>query len=183
MEYRILYSRRKTLAIEITPLGEVLVRAPLRMAKRDIRRFVESRSHWIAAHLARVPTVTPLTQEEHRQLILSAKQILPEKAAFYARQMGVSFGRITIRSQKTRWGSCSASGNLSFNCLLMLAPEEIQNYVVVHELCHRKEMNHSSRFWTEVAAVLPDYTDSRNWLKEHGTSLLARLSQMSDAQK
>ena len=90
--------------------------------------------------------------------------------------MGVSYGRITIRCQKTRWGSCSAKGNLNFNCLLMLAPPEVADYVVVHELCHRKHMNHGAAFWSEVARILPDYARHRAWLKENGSRLLARLS-------
>ena len=175
MEYTIIRSRRKSLSIEITPCGEILVRAPLRLAKRDIQRFVESKQEWIASHLSKIPAVTPLTEDEHKILIQSAKQTLPEKAAFYAKTLGVTFGRITIRSQHTRWGSCSASGNLSFNCLLMLAPEEVQDYVVVHELCHRKEMNHSPSFWAEVEKVLPGYRQQKTWLKEHGSSLLAQL--------
>lgn len=87
---------------------------------------------------------------------------------YFARQVGVDYGRITIRNQKTRWGSCSSKGNLNFNCLLMLAPAEILDYVVVHELCHRKEMNHSKAFWAEVEKVLPDYRESVKWLKEKG---------------
>ena len=175
MEYRIIRSRRKTLAIEITPHGEILVRAPLRLAAREIRRFVDSKQPWISAHLSALPIATPLTREEHNALVHSARQVLPQKAAHYAKLLGVTYGRITIRSQKTRWGSCAASGNLSFNCLLMLAPEEIQDYVVVHELCHRKEMNHSSAFWSEVETIMPDYRSRKAWLKEHGASLLARL--------
>ena len=175
MEYTIIRSRRKTLAIEITPQGNILVRAPLRMAKRDNQQFLESKQDWITAHLAKLPVVTPLTAEEHNALIRSAKEALPAKVAFFARELGVTFGRITIRSQRSRWGSCAASGNLSFNCLLLLAPEEVQDYVVVHELCHRKEMNHSPAFWAEVERVMPDYRNRKAWLKEHGASLLARL--------
>lgn len=175
MEFEILRSRRKSLAIEITPHGEVLVRAPLRMAKRDIQKFVESRQDWIAAHLSKIHIVPPLSAEEHSALIRSAREILPAKSAHYARLLGVTFGRITIRSQKSRWGSCSAAGNLNFNCLLILAPEEVQDYVVVHELCHRKHMDHSPAFWQEVETILPDYRRQKAWLKEHGASLLARL--------
>jgi len=175
MQYRLIRSRRKTIAIEITPRGEILVRAPARMANRDIQRFLESRQDWIATQLARLPAVPPLTETQHRALIQSAKNRLPEKATFFAPLLGVTFGRVTIRSQRTRWGSCSGSGNLSFNCLLMLAPEAVQDYVVVHELCHRKQMNHSAAFWAEVEALLPDYRLSRQWLKENGASLLARL--------
>ena len=89
--------------------------------------------------------------------------------------MGVSFERITIRAQKTRWGSCSNGGNLNFNCLLMLSPPEIRDYVVIHELCHRKHMNHSPGFWREVAKHCPDYARHRKWLKDRGGALIARL--------
>ena len=183
MDFQLIRSRRKTVAIEITPRGEVLVRCPSRMAKRDILRFVENKQDWIAAHLsklAQVPAIPPLTADEHNHLIRAAKEQFPQRTAFYAEQIGVTHGRITIRSQHTRWGSCSASGNLSFNCLLMLAPEEVLDYVIVHELCHRKEMNHSPRFWAEVERILPDYRCRRQWLKENGAALLARLP---DAQK
>ena len=183
MEYRILRSRRKSIAIEITPRGEVLVRAPSRMAKRDIQHFVESRQDWISVHLAKIPKVTPLTEEEHKALIRSAKKQIPDRIAFYAKKINVTYGRITIRSQRTLWGSCSASGNLSINCLLMLVPAEIQDYVIVHELCHRKEMNHSPRFWAEVERVLPDYRQQRQWLKENSASLIARRPPADPEQK
>lgn len=103
--------------------------------------------------------------------------MIPERAAYYAEIIGVSYGRITIRNQKTRWGSCSGKGNLNFNCLLMLTPPEVLDYVVVHELCHRKEMNHSKRFWNEVEKVLPDYWESRKWLKENGGRIIERVIQ------
>ena len=95
-----------------------------------------------------------------------ALQVLPEKVEHYARIIGVTYGRITIRNQKTRWGSCSSKGNLNFNCQLMRLPEELQDYVVVHELCHRKEMNHSSDFWKEVEYIMPDYQERRARLKQ-----------------
>ena len=107
-----------------------------------------------------------------RKLVRLAKDIIPVKVSYYARLMGVSYGRITIRMQKTRWGSCSYEGNLNFNCLLMMAPPEVLDYVVVHELCHRLEMNHSARFWSQVEKVLPDYKVPRKWLKEHGNRLM-----------
>ena len=89
--------------------------------------------------------------------------------------MGVTYGKVTIRSQKTRWGSCSARGNLNFNCLLMLTPPEVQDYVLVHELAHRIEMNHSPRFWKIVENVLPDYKRRKQWLRKEGTLLIERL--------
>jgi predicted metal-dependent hydrolase len=89
--------------------------------------------------------------------------------------VGVTYGRITIRNQRSRWGSCSGKGNLNFNCLLMLTPSHVIDYVVVHELCHRLEMNHSPAFWAQVERVLPDYRKSREWLREHEKELIGRL--------
>lgn len=114
--------------------------------------------------------------EEIRRLADEAMRVLPERAAYYAPKVGVSYGRITIRNQRTRWGSCSGKGNLNFNCLLMLAPEQVQDYVVVHELCHRLEMNHSARFWSEVERVFPDYRIAKQWLKEHGEEIMRRMT-------
>jgi predicted metal-dependent hydrolase len=92
--------------------------------------------------------------------------------AYYAEKLGVSYGKITLRQQKTRWGSCAANGNLNFNWLLILAPPEVLDYVVVHELCHRREMNHSQAFWKEVEKILPDYRERQKWLKDNGWRLM-----------
>lgn len=176
--YRLIRSSRKTIAIQITPAGEVLLRCPNRMPKREAEAFLESKGPWIEAHLYKLsarPQLPPLTEKELRALAKEAARDLPQRAAYYAPLVGADFGRIAIRSQRTRWGSCSAKGNLNFNCLLMLCPEEVRDYVVVHELCHRKELNHSARFWTEVARVCPDYACHRTWLKENGGALIARL--------
>ena len=172
-------SARRTIAIQIKS-GRVIVRAPLRMSKAEIERFVVSKADWISKHLEAVrqrqcTPVQPFTAAEIQQLADAALQDIPQKVRKYAAIIGVTVGRITIRNQKTRWGSCSSKGNLNFNCLLMLCPEEVRDYVVVHELCHRKELNHSPRFWNEVARVMPDYAVRRKWLKDNGAALIRRL--------
>lgn len=106
-------------------------------------------------------------------LVAVAKRYIPERVAYWADIIGVTYGRISIRQQKTRWGSCSGEGNLNFNCLLMQMPKEIIDYVIVHELCHRKQMNHSKLFWAEVAKILPDYKERRKALKEYRITELA----------
>ena len=106
------------------------------------------------------------TEAEITELKKQARKYIPVRVAYYAAQIPVSYGRIAIRCQKTRWGSCSQKGNLNFNCLLMKLPPEIIDYVVVHELCHRLQMNHSRQFWAEVEKILPDYRKRRKWLKE-----------------
>ncbi len=178
MEYRLIRSNRKTISIQITPEGEVVVRCPNRLPRREVDRFIDSKAHWIEAHLnkaAQNTAVPKLTPQELKRLAESAAAEFPLRTAHFAPLVGVTRGRITIRAQHTRWGSCSSKGNLNFNCLLMLAPEFVRDYVVVHELCHRKEMNHSRNFWAEVERVLPDYRTAKQWLKEHGSSLMARL--------
>jgi predicted metal-dependent hydrolase len=176
--YRVIRSSRRTISVQIAPSGEVLVRCPRRMSNADIRRFVESKSDWIEKHLEKRTAAVRLpvfTDEQLQVLARQARQTIPERVAHFAPLVGVTYGRITIRSQHTLWGSCSGKGNLSFNCLLMLTPPEVLDYVVVHELCHRKEMNHSARFWAEVGRVLPDYEIRRKWLRENGTALISRL--------
>ena len=178
MTYTLIRSRRKTVAIQITPAGEVLLRCPNRMSKKDAEAFLESKRGWIEAHLAKMaPPLPKLTAAELKTLARQAAADLPPRVEAAAKAMGITYGRITIRSQRTRWGSCSAKGNLNFNCLLMLCPEEVREYVMIHELCHRRELNHSPRFWALVGQYCPDYARHRKWLKDNGGSLIARLPQ------
>lgn len=178
----IIRSNRRTISLEITTAGEVIVRAPRHMSETDIRRFVNDKSSWLEKHLRKREVEKNLlqeegsfTEEEIRKLVKLAKTVIPQKVAYYARLMGVTYGRITIRRQKTRWGSCSREGNLNFNCLLVMTPPEVLDYVVVHELSHRIEMNHSQRFWKVVEKVMPNYRIQRKWLKEHGNRLILRM--------
>lgn len=178
ISYTLVRSKRKTISILVKPSGEVEVRCPTRCSKREADAFVASKEDWIRKHLDIVAArgqLPVLTAEELHTLSKEAAVILPERVRFFARQMGIAYGRITIRSQRTRWGSCSPKGNLNFNCQLMLAPEKVRDYVVIHELCHRKEMNHSAAFWAEVETFCPDYRVRRKWLKDNGASLIARL--------
>ena len=177
---RLIRARRKTLSIRITQEGNLEIRAPLRMPKGEIEAFLKEKAQWIETHRAKVLAEyaqgqeAPLGEEEILTLAEQMRQRLPEKLNRHAASMGVTFGRVTIRCQQTRWGSCSGKGNLNFNCLLMLAPEEVLDYVVVHELAHRKQMNHSALFWQEVARECPDYKKSLRWLKDRGGALLSR---------
>lgn len=175
--YKIIRSDRKTIAIQILPDGEVVVRCPRRMSADAIKGFVESKSAWIEKHLSKVITNhnEKFSTLEIESLREKTRALIKKRVRFYAPRIGVAYGTITIRAQRSRWGSCSSKGNLNFNCLLALVPPEVLDYVVVHELCHRIEMNHSRRFWDAVANILPDYPVHRKWLKENGANLIARL--------
>ena len=171
-EYEIIYSRRKTVAIQVTSEGKVVVRAPYRCPRSFIEAFVRGKEDWVLKHLEqaqanlekrRASAHPPLSAEERARYIMIARDIFTRKVEYY--------GRISIREQKTRWGSCSSKGDLNFNWRLILAPEEVLDYVVVHELAHRREMNHSKAFYAIVESVLPDYRRAQKWLKDNGQSL------------
>ena len=177
LTYKLIRSDRKTIAIQIEPDGTVNVRCPKRMEMTEVRQFVESKSAWIGKHLAKCSSQRQekYTERELKALREQARDLVTQRVQHYAPLVGVSYNQIAIRTQHTRWGSCSSKGNLNFNCLLALVPREVLDYVVVHELCHRKEMNHSDRFWNEVARIIPDYKSRKQWLKDHGASLIARI--------
>lgn len=182
--YEILYSDRKTLAIQITADNRVRIRAPRQMPRAEIEAFLTEKEPWVqkhlynapqpSAHTASNPAYAPLTDSERRRYIRLAREIFTRQVRYYADRMQVTYGRISIREQKTRWGSCSGAGNLNFNWRLIFAPPAVLDYVVVHELAHRKEMNHSAAFYAIVAQILPDYRTSQKWLRENGHLLWKR---------
>ena len=179
-DVEIIRSARKTVAIEITRDGRVLVRAPHRTSVRDIERMVAAKAEWIRRHLEKMRDRKAqqgerLSEDEIRALAKAALEDIPKRLEKFAPLVGVTYGRVTIRNQRTRWGSCSAKGNLNFNCLLMLLPDEVIDSVVAHELCHRKHMNHSKAFYDDLTRVFPNYQQCRTWLKENGGQYLSRL--------
>ena len=181
MQYEIIRSNRKTISLQLTAKG-LTVRAPFHATEAQIAEVVQKHMGWIEKHQQQLseaqnhlPTVEKLTMEEIQALADKALKVIPARVAHFAPLVGVTYGRITIRNQRSRWGSCSSAGNLNFNCLLMLAPPEVLDSVVVHELCHRKEPNHSARFYAEVLRVYPDYWTCDKWLKENGPALLRRM--------
>lgn len=186
LRYRLIRSARKTVEIQIKPDGQIVVRAPNGLSQREIDRLISEKRDWILNHLEQLleqqaergqeenrggARPLPQSEDEFRQLVNQAGAAISEKTAYYAKLMQVDYQRITIRDQKTRWGSCSSNGSLNFNWRLIMAPEPVLDYVVIHELAHRREMNHSPRFWQHVAAVMPDYQVHRNWLRQYGACL------------
>lgn len=184
MEVMVIKSNRKTVSIQVNADLSVTVRVPRQAAQKDIDKILKENEPWILEHVdqirkkkAEYEASQPerLTYEEVDALADKALHYIPGRAEYFSKIIGVTYGRITIRNQKTRWGSCSSKGNLNFNCLLMLMPPEIIDYVVVHELCHRKEMNHSKAFWNEVEKVLPNYKEQIKWLKNEGSNIMRRM--------
>lgn len=166
--YRILRSDRKTMALQVKD-GEIFVRVPRKLSTAMIREFVDAHGAWIAKTMARQRRQTvpeAVDEAEQKRLRQKAREVIRARVEYYAPKMGVTYNRIFIKEQKTRWGSCSTAGNLNFNWKLILTGEAQLDYVVVHELAHRKQMNHSPQFWHEVEKILPDYKERRRRLKE-----------------
>jgi len=160
----------------------LIVRVPEAMSSPDIDAFIKEHWEWIIKHLqlseakeAKAAKIKKLSMQDVEGLTQQALIIVPERVAFFAQKMGVIYGSIKIRNQRTRWGSCSSKRNLNFNCLLMLVPAEVCDYVIIHELAHLKELNHSPRFWAEVQKMIPDFRTHRKWLKDNQASLIDRL--------
>lgn len=178
IEYHLIRSDRRSIGIEVDREGKVTVRAPYSCEKKRIERFLLEKKNWIRQKV-KLQKENAMKRQEKREMPEAekkyyrnlAREVLGARTGYYARKMGVTYGRISIREQKTRWGSCSSAGNLNFNWKLVLMPPELLDYVVVHELAHRKEMNHSPRFWAIVERELPDYCNRREKLKILGRQL------------
>ena len=170
---QVIRSARKSIGLEVRREDIVYMRIPVGLSDRELKRFVEEHKQWILEKInvlkerqqSRKPTgamdAENLTSEEIEKI----KEKIADRVQYYCGIMGVTAGKITIRNQKTRWGSCSEKGNLNFNYQLYYLPDELLDYVVVHELAHRKHMNHSGEFWSEVGKYCPDYKKHRASLK------------------
>ena len=156
-------SARKTIGLQVCENGDAVLRIPNQLSADALQKFLDSEHAWIWKKVEQMQPRMEQRQETGAVPVgeLSSDELekikkkIESRVNAYKKVMGVTIGWITIRNQKTRWGSCSSKGNLNFNCLLMLTPPEVLDYVVVHELCHRKQMNHSKAFWAEVGEGVP----------------------------
>lgn len=168
--YELIRSRRRTLALEITGDGRLLVRAPNRLAKARVDAFVAAHAAWIEKHLeiqrqraaARPPAPT---ESEIEDLKARARAVLPGKVAYWSRVMGVTPTGFKVTTARKRYGSCSGKNSLCFSCFLMQYPEEAVELVVVHELCHIREKNHGPGFYALLERYLPDWRERKRLLK------------------
>jgi hypothetical protein len=167
--------RRKRWSLTVPWNGPAVLAVPQRMPAAEIERVLASHRDWIArtraGHVPRLGLDPGSVSEADARA--AARELVTMVADDEAEALGVRYERIAIRGQRTRWGSCSSRGTLSFNWRLALAPFSVLDYVVVHELCHLREPNHSARFWALVAERRPGFRAERDWLREHGEELLA----------
>ena len=169
MRYKVIYSRRRTMQLEISREAEVIVRAPMGTADKKIKLFLEQHRDWIAEHLARrekwMAAHPEPTEEEKKALIARAKAYLPRRTMEIAAVMGVEPTGIRITSARTRFGSCSAKNSICYSWRLMQHPKAAVDYVVVHELAHILHKDHSREFYRTVERYMPDYRERQKLLK------------------
>jgi predicted metal-dependent hydrolase len=168
--YELIRSRRRTLALEITPDCRVLVRAPMNASQASIRAFVDAHERWLRTHLEQqrqrmAAAPPPPTPADIEALKAKARAILPQKVAQWSRKTGLIPTGLKITTARKRYGSCSGKNSLCFSCFLMECPEAAIDLVVVHELCHIREKNHSPRFYALLEEILPDWKARRKLLK------------------
>ena len=154
--------RAKRLRITIKASKEIIVTVPRLVPMFIAKKFVQSKQNWIEQKLKQNNKKPSLLQQlEKRGNYLKDKaeatRVIVARVEFYARKYGFNYHKISIKNQKTLWGSCSSKGNLNFNYKLLWLSEEQRDYIIVHELCHLRQMNHSARFWREVEKILPNY--------------------------
>ena len=169
MNYEIIYSKRKTLCLQIKRDGRVVIRCPYRTSKERIESFYDSHLEWVQRKVEatknRMMPINQLSDTDIEQLKRKAWEYIPSRVEYFANIMGVTPSNVSINQAKTRFGSCNSKKRLNFSCNVMRYPIEAIDYVIVHELAHIKELNHSKRFWAIVESVLPDYKDRQRILK------------------
>ena len=168
MDYTLIYSDRRTISASVKD-GKLVVRAPRRMPVDLVERFLLKHERWIEKAMKNAEESASkfdsLTDAEIKNLKAEARKYLTVKTKYYSSIMGLKYSRISITSAKTRFGSCSSKGNISYSYRLMLYPEAARDYVVVHELAHLREMNHSPAFYRIIEGVMPDYKERKRMLK------------------
>ena len=175
----VIRSARKSLGLEVRDANTVLARIPTRVSDRELKAFVENHRSWILEKTAvmaereenRKSTPAPPPELLSKTDRMKIQLKIGKRVRHYCETMGVTVGYVTVKNQKTRWGSCSAKGNVNFNYQLAFLPDELLDYVVIHELAHRRHMNHSRAFWAEVEKYCPDYLERREQLKEYSSAI------------
>jgi predicted metal-dependent hydrolase len=175
---KLIRSRRRTIGLQITSDARLIVRAPVFVSEDHIHRLISRKGSWIKAkqdyfkeRQNKVPARNLLPGEAFL-LKAQALEYITLRVEYYAQMAGVKYKSIRINNAKTRWGSCGYKDTLNFTWRLMMAPARVVDYVIVHELMHLKQKNHSHQYWAEVEKMMPDYKQDERWLKQNGHLLV-----------
>jgi predicted metal-dependent hydrolase len=179
LEYTLRYSKRaRRIGLSVNGAGAVMLTLPHKFLKKGSesgQRFMYEKSDWLAKQVDRIsdkPKISlPNTRADYLKHKSEAYDLVCARVEHFNQHYGYRFNDIKIKNQKTRWGSCSSQGNLNFNFRILFLPEKLRDYIVVHELCHLKQMNHSQKFWTLVEQTIPDYKVIKKELKNYNLNV------------
>lgn len=168
-------ARRMRLAVYCD--GAITITAPIGIQQSIIERFIKEKSEWLFSKIEffcqfKGEKITSNSPEDYIELKSDALSLATQKVEYYNKVYKFKYNAIHIKNQKTRWGSCSKKGNLNFNYKIILLPESVADYIIVHELCHLKEFNHSQKYWKLVSKAIPDYRKIREDLKRSGLGFI-----------
>jgi predicted metal-dependent hydrolase len=163
-------TRARVLRVTVHPGGHVVVTKPRRTSTRSALLFLDEHDRWVRTHIERLKKISPKrisngTREEYKRMREEARRSITERLEYFNQYYGFSYGRIAIKNMRSRWGSCSGKKNLNFHYRVLTLPPPLRDYIVVHELCHLKEMNHKTEFWELVARTIPDFALRRRALR------------------
>jgi predicted metal-dependent hydrolase len=164
--------RAKNMIIEVLPDASVRVTSPYRVGRSILESFVIENMKWIQKKLDYFKSIDSSTKlifskDDYLKNKKAAAELFKDRVHFYNKMYGFSFNKIYVKNQKTRWGSCSSTGNLNLNYKILFLPEDLRDYIIVHEICHLGEMNHSSRFWALVSRTFPNHKELRARLRKY----------------
>lgn len=165
------HRRARRYLLRVEPDGRVRVTIPRGGSQREAALFADRHQAWIATQRATLSARAGLPVDERRALMARARVELPSRLRTLAEAHALTVTRVTIRNQRSRWGSCGRDGQISLNWRLLRMPDWVRDYVMIHELMHLQQMNHSPRYWALVAAACPEYHAARQWLRDHGREL------------
>jgi predicted metal-dependent hydrolase len=169
--YFVRQRRARRYLLRVDPDGRVRVTIPRGGSRREADSFAARHLEWIRTQRAKLSAVVVPTPEERRSWIARARRELPARLLALAAEHGLTVTRVSIRNQRSRWGSCGRDGHISLNWRLVRMPDQVRDYVIIHELMHLRRMDHSPKYWKLVEALCPDYDTARQWLRAHGRAL------------
>ena len=169
--YYVRHRRARRYVLRVDPDGRVRVTIPRGGSRREADAFAQRQAGWIRKQQEARDACPHMPVEERRRLRALARSVLPPRLSELAGAHGLTVARVTIRDQRSRWGSCGRDGHICLNWRLVLMPEWVRDYVLIHELMHLRRMDHSPKYWKLVSEACPGYQDARRWLRQHGRGL------------
>lgn len=170
------YKKSRSVRLSVKQDGTVLLTTPLRLKESVAEKFLTEKFNWLISSIdhfkkSKITQTPKLTRKDYLKHKESVRDLVKERIEYFNKVYGLDYNKIFIKDQKTCWGSCSKKKNLNFNYKLIFLPEKLRDYIIVHELCHLKKLNHSKNFWKLVSYAFPDYKEVKKELRKYSSRM------------